>query len=403
MAPTRRDVLRGGIGVAALGLAGCVDLADASRWSMFRGEGNNQASTRGSLETPLRIDWEYDLTGVVDIDTAEVHTSSPVADDVSAYVAFRMQPADGTVGGIGVAAIDLATGEERWSRFVEYDHPSPDAMVIPPVIADDLITLFGATHAYVFDREQGHSRFDFPLPWVPATTPGADRFLIALGGQGIAMVDLEEDQGVRWDYPPDPHEVHQTNPPTVLDDRLYVPLDDGLIAMRRGDGIRLWQEPIPREDAMFTAPPLVDGYHLHLRVRLEDGTDELIALERGDRSIRWDEPLGPSSTEVIGMPAYRAGRLFASTDEELIAVFVGNGERDWSTSIDVGAPYPTVGGDKVYLVGDSSLVVFDRHAGDELDRVDLPGSAPRNPSEAVPREDVVVVSRSDSIIGIASD
>lgn len=388
------------MGAIALGLAGCVDLANASRWSMFRGEGNNHASTRESPNGASTLSWELPLEDLPEVEGGTVLPSSPVADDETAYIAVRMHTEGDETDVLGLLAIDLFTGSLRWSRFVDHDHPDPASIVPPPVIADELVTVIGATQAYVFDREEGHSRFDFTLPWVPETVPGADRFLIAMGGRGIAMADLEEDQAIRWDYSTVDHEVQPINPPTVIDDRLYVPLGDELIAMRRGDGIRLWQERVPLDDGVLTAPPLVDGYHLHLRVRTEDGTDELVALSRGDRSIRWQEPLGPASTHPIGMPAYSGGRLLATTDDELIAVFVGNGDRDWTLPIDIDAPYPTVGRDNVFLLGEQELVTVDRREGEERNRVALPGTPPTTPTEPVPRDAVTVVTRGDRILAI---
>lgn len=397
MTTSRRAVLRGGALGAIAGVAGCLELGSTPRWPTFRSEGNNRASTRLDPGGELAIAWTVDLRDALGGYDGELLASSPVADESTAYVACRLA---GASMGTGLVAVDVDTAEVRWSRRIEHDLTGRERLVPPPVVADELVTVLGSTRGFTLDRSDGRTRFEFGLPWVPTTAPGADRFLIALGGPAIAMIDLEEDRGVRWTYPLFEDEVQPHNPPTVLDDRLYVPIGRELMSMRRGDGVVLWREPLPDGAAVAGAPPLVDGYHFHQRLRTETGTDQLVALGRADREYRWSVDLGTATGERLDMLAYRSGQLVAAVEGELTTVFVGSGDRAWSVPTDVEGRYPTVGGDTVFHLGDSTIETYDRRDGDRLGSLDLPGRPAPMPNEVVPREDIALISRATRLIGL---
>lgn len=387
---------------ASLGatIAGCLDAASSTRWSKFRAAGNNEASDRFDPGSDLDVGWSVQYTDALDV-AGPVAGSSTVASETMGYVAVRLGDPDADTTGTGVLAVDLSTGEPVWRRTLDHPYPTDAPFVHPPLLAEEYLLVVTGERAVVFDRETGLTALDITLPWVPQTAPGGDRYLVALGGDLVAMVDLEEARDVRWARPDHAdRSVVPITPLTVLDDRLYVPADNSLIAIRRGDGAILWDEPLPSSNAAFTTSPLVDGHHLHLRLRSTDGGDEHVALARGDRSVRWREPLGSVDTAATWQSAYRSGRLFATAGHALIGINVGSGDRAWEADIGLEAPYPTVGGSTVYALGGDTLAMVDTREGTVLGHVDLPGIPSSGPIEAVPREEVLLVGREDQLVGL---
>lgn len=392
----RRRLLRAGALGLGVGLAGCLGLGSPTRWPMFRAQGNNEAGTRAQPGGTLEIGWDRPLGDAFDLPAAAVEPSSAVADEDRAYLTVRL---DGeTQTGTGVLAVDLEDGGVAWRRRLDHD-PGGAPLVHPPVVAEEFVFVVAGNRAAVFERESGATHLEFALPWVPTTAPGGDRYLVALGGSLVAMADLEETEDVRWDRSDAGETVHPINPLTVLEDRMYVPVADRLLTLRRGDGEPLGERGLPR-NGVRTAPPLVDGFFLHLRVAHAEGPDELVAWRRDDRSVEWHEPLSASSGDVMTTNAIRGGQLYVPEAGDLTAVHVASGERDWTRSVDVTPRHPTLGGEVVYLLDGDTLVTLDRGDGAVHDRLTLPGETPAGPVEPVPRNEALLVSRGDRLLGL---
>lgn len=393
----RRAVVRTGAVAVGLGLAGCLDLGEPPRWPSFRNAGSNAAGTRAAPGATLEVGWERDLGSTFEVPGDALITSSPVADESQAYVAARLAAEEAT--GTGVLAFDPTDGSVRWRRQLEHDLPPEDAPVHPPLVAEEYVFVVAGDRGVAFDRETGATHLEFDLPWVPTTAPGGDRYLIALGGDVVALADLEETEGVRWDRAGEGAPIDPVNPVTVLEDRLYVPTRGRMLTLRRGDGIVLREDDLPR-DGVAAASPQVDGLFLHLRVARDGGDDQLVAWRRDNRDIEWYEPLSTASEGAVITNAVHGGKLYAPEGSELAAVFVGSGERDWTRSVGVRARHPTVGGEVVYLLGEDTLVTVDRRDGSVLAEHALPGQPAPAPVEAVPREAALLVSRRDRILGL---
>ncbi len=398
----RREFLLGTSLAVGVGLAGCIEGAQRTEWTKFRASGDNQASTREHPGDTLEVGWEVDVANHFGVDPADVRVASPIGDTETMYLSSRIDmAAEQGIIATGVLAFDVADGTIQWSRLLEQSEPLDDALAYPPVMWDDLLLAIDGRQATVFERDSGQTAFEFDLPWVPTTLPGGDRALVALGGELVAMLDIDEAQDVRWTIDDQDEDVTPVNPLTVLDDRVFIPIGNRLRALRRGDGERLWEHTIAADDATVrTTSPLVDGQHLHLRLRSEDGDEQLRALSRNDRTHQWEYSLGAPTTDTIELSAYRSGSLYATHERTLHAVEVDGGDLDYTQAVDVSAPYPTVGGDAVYLLGSDELVIVDRQAGDVLDRVTLPGEASDLPQEAVPREGALVLSRQSRVLGL---
>ncbi|MFP4628211.1 MAG: PQQ-binding-like beta-propeller repeat protein [Halobacteriales archaeon] len=394
----RRTVLRAGAAGIGLGLAGCLGLGESPRWPSFRNGGSNAGGTRAAPGGDLAVGWERDLASTFEVPAQAVTASSSVADEARAYVAARLE-AEGATG-TGVLAFDPADGSVDWRRQLEHDLPEARPLVHPPIVAEEFVFVVAGDRGVAFDRETGRTHLEFDLPWVPTTAPGGDRYLIALGGDLVSLVDLEETEGVRWDRAGDGSRIDPISPITVIEDRMYVPVGGRLMTLRRGDGITLREDALPR-DGTAAAPPQVDGLFLHLRVTRADGADELVAWRRDNRAVEWHEPLSAASDGAVTTDVLHGGKRYVPDGSDLVALFVGSGERDWRRDVGVHARYPTVGGESVYLLGDDQLVVVDRQDGAVRGEVDLPGSPAPTPVEAVPRAQALLVTRDDRLLGLA--
>lgn len=401
----RQFIIAATAAASGLKLAGCIEEARQTQWSKFRATGDNQASTREHPGRDLELGWEINIAEQFNVEASDVVVASPIGDSETMYITSRvdLEEAEGAIG-TGVLAIDVETGSTEWSRLYEQTDPLTTEYAYPPVLWEDLLLVIHGHSGTVFNREDGSIAFEFDLPWVPETVPGGDRALVALGGDLVAMVDMDEDQDVRWTLEDPEYSITPVNPLTVLDDRVYVPVENRLITLRRGDGERIRDEElVPGAQSVRTSPPIVDGFYMHLRLRDENGEEELRALNRSNRSVLWQESLGGVDDETVAnLQAYRGGRLYVTHNDELQAYHVGNGERDFTVSVDVTAPFPTVGGDDVYLQSEDELVIVDRHTGELHQRIDLPGSSVDLPKEAVPRSGALVVTRGDRVLGYQS-
>lgn len=386
-----------GLAIGA-GAAGCFGLGEPRPWAMFRAEANNAAGTRSDPGADLAVGWSRPGPELFEVDGPIGGLSSPVADGARAYVAAAIDP-DGDDPGLGVAAVDVEDGSVVWSRTVGLP-TGTDVTSLPPILSPDLVFAIGGDRGVALERDTGRSNLEVALPWAPSTAPGGDHHLVALAGATVGVVELEETRDLRWADEGTATEAH--NPPTVLDDRLLFARGDVLHAVRRGDGERLWSLRPPGGDPAAVAPPLVDGFHLHLRIRHGTGPDELVGLSRSERAVEWRRSVESRSTGPLPMAAYRPGLLYVPDGTDLLAVHVGNGATAWRTAVDVPTPYPTVGGEHLYALGGDSLVVLAREGGELRSSIALPGTAPDGPVEAVPLEGALLVSRGDRLLGLTS-
>ncbi len=398
---SRRRLLHGTAVAAGIGLAGCLEGATETRWPLFRGPSNNEASTRERPDGSLTVGWDLEYRSALESAPGPVTPSSTVADADRAYLTCQVTGEDDRATATGVIAFDPADGGVEWTRLIEHTPPVSTPIVPPPVRARQDLVVIAGNEAIVLAPASGRTRLRIALPWAPHAAPGGDRELVALAGPSLAMLDIEEAEDVRWmlENPPRPAPLY--NPLTVLQDRVFLNTEGRVYAIRRGDGRRLWDAPLP-EGAPTGASPLVDGYHLFLRIRREDGSEAIYAQDRANREHRWDHDLGPSPGEPAGMSAYRVGGLYSTTANELIATHVGNGSINWRRDLSVTTRYPTVGSNTIFCLGADRLVGVDRTDGEQTELVELPGSAPPDPIEPVPRNEAVLVPRSDRLLGITA-
>ncbi len=399
MLSRRRFMATTGIGLT-LGAAGCLEAARRTEWPAFRRAGDNSASTREHPGSELEVGWELDLHELFASEGATINVGSPIGDTDTVYLNGRFEYDGDPI--TAVASVNVADGSVNWTRQTVTGSPiDADALTQPAVLWDELILATGGQEAIALERDDGFTPFTIDLPWLPTTTAGGDRALVAFAtDEAIAMLDLDEDQAVRWTHSFEAGQIPAISPLTVLEDSIYITIEDRLIRFRRGDGEQVHDIALLQGSSVESTPPLVDGYHLFVRLHHGDGVEELIARTRDDLEEKWRIELGNGAVDTRALPAYRSGRLYAAHGGTLIAVQVGNGDIPFETEVEIEAPYPTIGGDSVYLLGADDLVIVDRHAGDITDVVELPGEAGPSPQEALPRNDALIVVRQDRVLGL---
>lgn len=395
---TRRRFLAVAAVGTGLAAAGCVGAARTTEWPMFRAGGDNRASTREHPGDDLDIGWELPVEDLFQTDGGDVRLSSVTADSELAYVTGRFTLGEDPV--IATAAIDIAEGTPEWtSERVTLDPVEPDIPPHPPTLWEDYLLAIGGREGHVLERTEGFPAFEIQLPWRPTTIPGGDRALVAIANDDeVAMIDLDEDEDVRWTRTTPAGTIPPIDPMTVLADSIYISGEEAIVQLRRGDGELVWEAQLGDAGHVPATPPLVDGHSLHMRLR-EDDESTLVAIARNDRTENWRRALGEVD-DIDALPAYRAGRLYVAHNDQLESVQVGDGETDVSGAIDIDARYPTIGGDDLYVLSDDELVVVDRHDLTRNQRLSLPGQAAPPPQEAVPRDDALLVTRRDRILGL---
>ena len=114
-------------------------------------------------------------------------------------------------------------------------------------------------------------------------------------------------------------------PPSVVDGRVYVTTEDGVVAALDGDtGATLWRYEIgsPSDSA-----PAVTGNAIYVGAR----NHRLLALNREDGALLWERNLG---NIVLGSAIVVDGTVYVgSTNGKLEALDAATGEPRWSTNI----------------------------------------------------------------------
>ena len=313
--PTRRRVLAGISGVAAIGsIAGCGgrsrpegtatdtppsdptgDFPPAPEpvgpWPQARADAGNTgfvAATGPTDDPSLR--WRVTAAGTVGASVGRAPGSATT--DPGVYVAAE----DGRV-----AAVD-SDGEERWQTAL------PEARFPPAVGSGRVVVSTGGALA-VLDADSGDRRGSIDLP--------ADSF----------------------------------DTPTLVDDRALVgTFSGGVVAVDLESRTRLWQSGEPSR----TSPPAVEAGTAYVTARrweADDGAKPgvIAALDVESGAVEWEvgvdgEPTAP--------PAVRSGVVYAGTNRGRVhAVDADTGDRRWREAVgDWVTRGPTAADDGVYVV-----------------------------------------------------
>jgi outer membrane protein assembly factor BamB len=258
------------------------------------------------------LDWRTDL-GI------ETYFYTPAVVDGVAYAvgrglggAYKGTDTPGTM-----AALDLATGEQRWSR-----------------------------EAYVTSS--------------PVVHDGRVHYAASTADRGFVRAAAADDGSEVWEYPFGGPEVTSVSlgTPALDGDALYatgtVGGDAGrLFALDPAAGSERWR--LDTDAALEHAPACSDG-----DVFLSDEAGTLYAVDTASGSVRWttDLPEAPPSKPTVGN-----GLVYVLADDHLHAVDRSDGTRRWKAEIGPVQSTITLTSDVVY-VGGNQMDAFDATTGE---------------------------------------
>jgi outer membrane protein assembly factor BamB len=226
-------------------------------------------------------------------------------------------------------ALDVATGDERWSRGAGVTASASSHPATGPTVADDRVYLGSSTGVLALDAAGGDLVWEAKL----------DEHVV------------ETDDGPTW----------RTDwaTPAVTDDRVFTfDLNDSyretrkVYAVDRETGERDWTARIELADGWYLTGHVVAGHDRvfvsaldpHASRGLDDsdwsGTQRLYALDAASGDVEWQ--WGLSDGKLLGPPAYAEGVLFVGTwnpDADagtLRAVDASDGSATWTYETDAG-------------------------------------------------------------------
>ena len=199
---------------------------------------------------------------------AKGYPATPIVDGSTAYVAVEPLSDTDTTDGV-VTAIDLKTGETRWTNTVS---PSKGYRSSGALRRDGLLCYVDGTHLVAVDPENGDIDWNYALQSTVSTDPVvAGKFVLYADQRSIRC--LHADDGTEaWT-----RKTKSPNGIAVTDDVAFVSDDEGLSALGLEDGQQVWRAPLGN-----CMTPSVDTETVYV-----DGDAELFALERSTGKERW--------------------------------------------------------------------------------------------------------------------
>ena len=399
---TRRELLGTTAGLAATALAGCIGSPDAGSatdgrsgtasstddagrgtepgaasdsWPQFGADPRNTgtADVVGPGATDPELAWRYDAG------TPTMNASPVVADGV-AYV-----PGSGDPGLIH--AIDIGTGEQRWSF-----EPAGYATSAPALVDGTLYVGTWGKRFYAIDADTGEERWSREIGHLfgrssPAVVDGTVYVGTAGDGPSVACALLALDAATgetEWQYREFEGREWIESSPAVGDGRVYVVGGRSLRAVDAETGEEVWIRDGVVHPNM--SPAFVEGrlYYAALDTSGEDPVPEVRALDPATGETLWATEISDPSARTS--PAVADGRVYVAAtsrqacsldwdnDSEctpdargrLYALDAETGDHEWAVEIEPDTrSAPAVADGVVYVgCGDglSAVTVDGEHA-----------------------------------------
>jgi outer membrane protein assembly factor BamB len=296
----RRSVLRAGVALCSVGLAGCVNGGG--------GGGNDEGPSNGTNETDGPDD--------------------PEPPEPEPVTSWPMQQYDaGNTAAVPNATTPTYDIREQWRRSFDADIRSS------PVVADGRVYVrdrAGTVHAV---GETGVERWTASVPeGALETTPAIyENLLLVPHDAGVIAFD-REDGSEAWQYTSE----HGTTDLAVADDAVFfADTHNGVHAVEAGTGGRRWRYILNESRGRYTDPPAIDDGTLYVPTTPTFQSDlrEISAFDVRDReketlfeTEEYDFSAGLSITD---------GRLFAPTPGGIRA-YDRNGGELWHYETDRG-------------------------------------------------------------------
>jgi len=371
--PTRRLVLILGlmglllIGAAAAALA-MRQSSTADDWPQLRQDAAHASTTaQGPVGNPVAR-WVF-------------HAQGAIAENISVAGDLALAPSDDGA----LHAIDINTGEERWS--VQLDGPAGG-----PAVADGTVFISdgnGAIHA--LSLADGSEWWPSSVPLAAPTAPIVDGDRVYLGTGDGYLVALNAATGaIVWQTEVSPDGLPVYRVPALSDGRIFAGVQNGpFVAVQASDGKQLWSAP---GNGSGYGTPVVSGKGVYI-----SGGGGLRALDVASGDVRWQ-------TDDYGTPALAGQIGIGGTDAgDVIAYDLSTGVVRWQVSF-VGPMRPAaVAGNDVYVSadGEQRIYALDVQTGQELWSFALDGA--NECCVAASHGLVVVGTLSGSVYAIAGD
>jgi outer membrane protein assembly factor BamB len=376
----RRSVLRAGVALCSVGLAGCVngggggsedgspngtdgsgpddpeppEPEPVTSWPMQQYDAGNTAAVPKAEAPEDGVDelWRKDL--------GERIRSSPVVADGMIYVRDHT----GTVH-----ALD-ETGDEQWTASV------PDGeLTTTPAIYEDLLLVPHDEGVVAFDRNGGTEEWEYTSEaGTTDLTVADDAVFFADTRTGVHAVEARTGDD-RWTYRLNPSNGFFTHPAAVDDGRAYVPT----AANDRTDSREIFSFGTESGDdeSIFQT----EEYGFSAGLSIDDGrifapTPGGVRAYDRDGNEQWHFPTG---SPIKGDLAVTDGIVYGSTIGNnqlgrLYALEVIDGRERWSAGTRIW--YDTgpviVGSDLVFGNAEDSIIAYDRNSGVDNWQVDAP-------------------------------
>jgi outer membrane protein assembly factor BamB len=287
-----------------------------------------------------------------------------------------------------LVAINRQTGETVWTR--------PAESAWPPVIGNGVLYVATATAIHALDPATGEERWQIPLtqPLAVALIRSGD-WLLAVTEPSEVMAMRAVDGSPVWRQQLG---ARTRFAPVVGGARTFFSLDDGrVLALSILTGAKDWEQ---RLIGMLSMPAFV-----HDRVFVGSDTNDFYSLDYGNGSIKWKWRAGG---DVIGADGDADGHVFfASLDNLLRSVNVGNGNQRWRKEIPSRpALPPLVAGDIVVIAGVAPTITsFDVKKGAVVGNYTAPGELAGppliDPVLRPYRVAMVVITRDGRVVGLS--
>jgi outer membrane protein assembly factor BamB len=289
------------------------DTAPADAWPMARGSLAGTGRSAATLAVPLREAWRREFAGAG-------FAAVPVIDDGTVYL--------GDLDG-RFHALDLITGETRWTRTIEQaGFPSAAAVAddprLPLVVGDDLGIVRG------LDRGTGETRWEYAtegeISGGPTVLPHPSGPRVLVGSQDASLSCLDLATGRRlWTLSiTDQIRCGPTVARTADGDRVFLAGCDGrLHVIDATDGKELAAVEIGGPTG--TTPAVSDGLVLF-------GTEggDFFAIDFGAASVAWQKRPRNSAQAYRSSAAVAAGLAIVGTRGRAVEAFAtASGEPAW--------------------------------------------------------------------------
>lgn len=355
----------------------------------------------------LEVRWTAEVRTLVeglDDGLAETYLSPPVVRGDRVYAALCFTGRDQS--GFSLVALSTEDGSVDWHTEITDSFGWAGRVFPQPAIVDDTIVVANPDFQEVVpmlgvDAETGDIEWRYEGEHVPVTPVTVnDGSYVAASRGAFALAD--DDRSQRWVIPEgeDRPRARVGYPPTVGDDRVYVPLEETVYAVD-SVGSEIWTREIGSEtksEALGASPytPVVgDSVYVASGYSSNDGDGRLLALDPEDGSTEWEftpdvdaekraEWTRESTSEgtpypvaTFSTPALADGTLYAPgfelPDEQgqplayhLYAVDAASGTLTWKAPLPANPRHcpPVVADGTVYIEVLEELVAIDAASGD---------------------------------------